>query len=82
MTITADSRKRVILRDAKPGDRFDVQISGEGTFVLRRLEPVKGVHRPGSVKWIKKDGFTVGITDRQVSQETINELLNGFAFTN
>ena len=41
MTVTADDRKRVMLPDAKPGDQFDLQASGEGTFILRRLEPVE-----------------------------------------
>ncbi|MEY2429583.1 MAG: hypothetical protein QOJ40_2468 [Verrucomicrobiota bacterium] len=41
MTVTADDRKRVVLTAAKPGDCFDVQVSGDGTFVLRRLEPVQ-----------------------------------------
>ncbi len=40
MTVTADDKKRVVLPAAKPGDRFDVQVSAEGTFILRRLEPV------------------------------------------
>ena len=40
MTVTADDQKRVMLPAAKPGDRFDLQVSAEGTFILRRLEPV------------------------------------------
>jgi len=40
VTVTADDKKRVVLPSAKPGDRFDLQASEEGTFVLRRLEPV------------------------------------------
>ena len=40
MTVTADSRKRVILPDCKPGEQFDVRASGEGAFLLRRLEPI------------------------------------------
>ena len=75
MTITADAKKRVRLGLAKPGDRFDVQVSSEGIFVLRRLEPIKD-ERPNKVKFIKKDGFTVGHTSKQVSLETIKELLS------
>jgi hypothetical protein len=40
MTVTADSRKRVIIPACKPGEQFDVQASGNGVFLLRRLEPV------------------------------------------
>jgi hypothetical protein len=38
VTVIADDRKRIVLTAAEPGDRFDVQSSGEGTFVLRRLD--------------------------------------------
>jgi hypothetical protein len=37
MTTTADSKKRVVLPTARPGDVFDVQRQGEGLFVLVRL---------------------------------------------
>jgi hypothetical protein len=41
MTVIADSRKRVILKPAKPGDRFDVQITGDGKVILTPLGPVE-----------------------------------------
>lgn len=41
MTVTADSRKRIILAEAKPGDRFDVEATAKGVFMVRRLEPVE-----------------------------------------
>ncbi|MFZ4777340.1 MAG: hypothetical protein ACOYM3_18385 [Terrimicrobiaceae bacterium] len=37
MTTTADSKKRIVLPVAKPGDVFDIQRQGEGRFVLLRL---------------------------------------------
>ena len=37
MTTTADSKKRIVLPTARPGDVFDVQRQGEGSFVLVRL---------------------------------------------
>jgi hypothetical protein len=37
MTTTADSKKRVVLPVARPGDVFDIQRQGEGQFVLMRL---------------------------------------------
>lgn len=39
-TVVADNKKRVTLRLAKPGDRFDVQLSEDGRFVLTKLEPI------------------------------------------
>ncbi len=45
MTVTADSRKRVVLPPIKPGDRFDVEFSASGKLVLtpliRQPEPRK-----------------------------------------
>jgi hypothetical protein len=41
MTVIADSRKRVILKLAKPGDRFDVQVTLDGKVVLTPLVPVR-----------------------------------------
>jgi len=38
MTTTADSKKRIVLPSASPGDVFDVQRFGEGQFMLVRLE--------------------------------------------
>ena len=35
---TADSKRRVVLPAARPGDIFDIQSQGEGRFLLVRLE--------------------------------------------
>ena len=37
MRAIADSKKRVVLPTAKPGDVFDIQSQGEGQFLLMRL---------------------------------------------
>ncbi len=37
MTAIADNKKRVLIRAARPGDRFDIQVSGDGKIVLTRL---------------------------------------------
>lgn len=37
-TATADSKRRVVLPAAKPGDVFDIQTQGEGRLLLVRLE--------------------------------------------
>lgn len=38
MTTRADSKKRVVLQGAKPGDVFDVEDQGGGRYLLVRLE--------------------------------------------
>jgi len=40
MTVTTDEKKRVVIPSARPGDRFDVQVTSEGKVVLTRLELV------------------------------------------
>ena len=37
-TATADSKSRVVLPTASPGDIFDIQSQGEGRLLLVRLE--------------------------------------------
>ena len=42
MTIsTADTRRRIVLPTAKPGDVFDIQSLGEGRLLLVRLQRPK-----------------------------------------
>jgi len=41
MTVTADSKRRVIIPAARPGDVFEIQSAGEGKFTLTRLEPIQ-----------------------------------------
>jgi len=70
MTVTADDKKRVVLPSAKPGDRFDLQTSGEGTFVLRRLEPVK----PPAPKLVKPIPYKGGwLMPGEVDMDKLNE---------
>jgi phage FluMu protein gp41 len=78
MTATADAKRRVYLRAVKPGDRFDVQVAGEGTLVLRRLEPVPEEPQHAKARLVRRNGYTVIHTDKKVSLETIRELLSEF----
>jgi hypothetical protein len=75
MTAIADNKKRVTIRTAKPGDRFDVQVMGE-KIVLTRLVPKE--QRQSKVRFIKKNGYTVGLTDNPIDEQTIKEALADF----
>ncbi len=56
MTAVADNKKRVTIRTAKPGDRFDVQIMDDGKVVLTPLVPVE--KEVPVVKMVRtKEGF-------------------------
>ena len=76
MIVTADAKKRVVLPVAKPGDSFDVEVSGEGTCVLRRLDTARS--RPAKVRFKKRGRFTVGILDRQINEAALREALTEF----
>jgi len=75
MTVIADNKKRVVLTQAKPGDRFDVQVSANG-YVLRKLEPVQS--KPAKVRFIKRDGYTVAIADQPINEQALREALADF----
>jgi phage FluMu protein gp41 len=76
MTAIADSKHRVTLRQARPGDRFDVEILEEGKYVLTRMEPAKP--QPSRVRFEKRNGYTVGISDQPVSEQAIRGALEEF----
>ena len=76
MTVIADSKHRVTLRTAKPGDRFDLAIAGDGKFILTKLEPAKP--RPARVRIEKRGGHFVGVLDRPIDMQALKEALADF----
>ena len=76
MIVTADAKKRVVLPVASPGDSFDVEVSSEGTLVLRRLDTSRS--RPAKVRFKKHGRFTVGILGRPIDEATLKEALAEF----
>lgn len=75
MTVIADNKKRVVLAQANPGDRFDVQTSANG-YVLRKLEPVQP--KAAKVRFIKRDGYSVAIADQPINEQALREALADF----
>jgi hypothetical protein len=76
MTVIADTKKRVVLPKARPGDRFDLKAPGEGTFVLTRLG--SGRARSAQVKVVKRRGYTVGVLNRPINEAALREALAEF----
>jgi hypothetical protein len=74
MVIIADSRRRVTLpKPANPGDAFDVEATGEGEFVLKRLQkPLR------KVKLFRKDGFLVASGGRKITMKQTRALMDEF----
>ena len=76
MTVIADSKKRVVLPDAKPGDRFDLRTSADGTLILAKLQPVPP--QPSGVTVERRGGFSIGVLDRPIDEEALEEALAEF----
>jgi hypothetical protein len=77
MTVVTDNKKRVTLRLAKPGDRFDVQVVSDGNYVLTRLEPVRQM-ASAKVRIEKRGRFHVGVLDHPINEEALQEALAQF----
>jgi hypothetical protein len=77
MTVVTDNKKRVTLRLAKPGDRFDVQAASDGIYILTRLEPVqpRGAAR---VRIEKRGQYHVGVLDHPINEEALKDALAEF----
>jgi hypothetical protein len=77
MTVVTDNKKRVTLRLAKPGDRFDVQLVSDGNYVLTRLEPVRA-KGPTKVRIEKRGQYHVGVLGHPINEEALKEALSEF----
>ena len=77
MTVVADNKKRVTLRLAKPGQRFDVQVCGDGKYILSRLEPIRGA-RPARVRIEKRGRYSVGVLSAPIDAVALKEALAEF----
>lgn len=75
MTVRTDDKKRVVIPTARPGDRFDVQVTGDGKVVLTRLEMAD---KPDNVRLVKKNGYTVARGTRRITQEQVRAALDEF----
>jgi hypothetical protein len=73
MTVVADNKHRVTLRNAKPGDRFDVQLAPDGRVILTRL--VEAQSETEVVKPVRHKGLLVipGEVDEAALNEQIRE---------
>ena len=73
-TLTVDDYQRVRL--PAPRTKFAYEKDARGRITLTKLEPVKT--RTAKVRFEKRNGRTVGITDQQISLQTIEEALTEF----
>jgi hypothetical protein len=75
MTVTADTKKRVVLPTANPGDRFDVKVRGHGGFLLTLLEPA----RP-RVRLVRErgTGLLLGVSEPHITWAETRKAMDEF----
>ena len=78
MTVKADKRGRVQLPGTKPGQVFAFADEGNGQVTLTLVKPVVENRPTAKVRFIKEDGFTVGVSDRPVDEEALKQALAEF----
>jgi hypothetical protein len=77
MTVVADNKKRVILRLAKPGEKFHVQVVSDGNYVLTKLESV-AQNGAAKVRIEKRGRYHVGVLGRAINEDALKEALAEF----
>jgi hypothetical protein len=77
MTVVTDNKKRVTLRLAQPGDRFDIQVVSDGNYILTKLEPVQ-LNGAAKVRIEKRGRFHVGVLDHPINEEALKDAVAEF----
>ena len=76
MTVVADEKRRVSLPAIQPGDTFQVQVAGDGKIVLTLIESLS--QAPTKVHVEKHNGFSVGVLDRPIDEQALQQALEDF----
>ncbi|HEX3719083.1 MAG TPA: hypothetical protein VH595_14035 [Verrucomicrobiae bacterium] len=77
VTVVTDRKKRVTLRLAKAGDRFDVQITPDGNYILTKLDRARQKDS-AKVRIEKRGRYHVGILNHPINAEAIKKALAEF----
>ncbi len=75
-TLTVDDYQRLRLPDVAPRTKFSYAQDAQGRITLTRLEPAKA--RTAKVRFQKRNGRTVGVTDQPISLQAIKDALSEF----
>ena len=74
MTVTADAERRVTLpKEANPGDTFDVEVAGDGHFLLRRVAIPER-----QVTISEENGFLVASSGRPITMAETRAAMDEF----
>ncbi len=73
-TLTVDAHKRIRIPDAKPRTVFAYENHGDGKITLTVVEAA----RPPKAKLVRERGHTYLLSDRQVSNEDVQRVMESF----
>lgn len=63
MTVVADDMKRVVIPEAKPGDKFEITCPTSAQVVLTRVESARPAYSEGKLVRDEKTGLLVWTGD-------------------
>ena len=75
-TLTVDDYQRVRLPGVEPRTKFAYEKDAHGRITLTKLETEQA--RPAKVRFVRRNGRTVGLTDRPIALQAIKEALADF----
>ena len=73
MITVADEKSRVMLRNASPGDKFEIENSDDGRFILTPLK-----HPAPGVTFVREGGLLLASTKHKITMEQTRALLDEF----
>ena len=76
--VKVDEAHRIQIAALAPGDLYEPEIVSPDEIKLRRVSSSNGASRPANVRFEKRNGRTVGITDQPISLTAIKEALAEF----
>jgi hypothetical protein len=73
MTVAVDSKRRAVLPNSRPGDRYAVEFTSDGKLVFTPL--ATSTRR---VSYVRKDGLLLGVTDSPITWEQTRQAMDEF----
>lgn len=76
--VKVDEAHRIQIAALAPGDLYQPEIVSPDEITLRRVSESSAAPRPATVRFEKRGGYTVGVSDQPISLAAIKEALAEF----
>jgi hypothetical protein len=76
--VKVDEAHRIQIAALAPGDLYQPEIVSPDEITLRRVSESSAASRPVTVRFEKRGGYTVGVSDQPISLAAIKEALAEF----